>query len=122
MSRRSQRVEEAIRREASLIIKDDLKDPRIGFITVTRVTVSDDLRNASIFYTVLGGDKEKNNAEKGLASAQAFIRSEICHRLKLRFAPEIRLVQDDELERSMKIEETLRKLKNEEEGRKDGDK
>ncbi|MDD5439668.1 MAG: 30S ribosome-binding factor RbfA [Candidatus Omnitrophica bacterium] len=121
MSRRSERVEEAIRREASLLIKDELRDPRIGFVTVTRATVSEDLREAVIYYTVLGDDKAKKNAQAGLKSALAFMRNEIGHRLKLKFIPNVRMVEDTEILYMYRIEETLRKIKEEKKENPHGD-
>jgi len=117
MSRRSDRVEEAIRREASILIKDELRDPRIGFVTVTRVKVTDDLRDAVIYYTVLGDEKAKKNAAAGLKSALLYIKNEIGHRLELKFIPNFRILEDTEAEYLYRIEETLRVIKAEEEAK-----
>ncbi len=116
MSRRSERVSEAIRREASSIILDELKDPRIGFITVTKATITEDLRNAVVYYSIFGDEKAKRAAKAGLMSALNFIRGELGHRLKLKFAPDLIIKEDDEFQRIQKIEDTLRKIKTEETG------
>ena len=113
MSRRSERVQEALRREVSILINEELRDPRVGFITVTRATITEDLRNAVIFYSVLGDEKTKEVAKKGLRSALPFLRSEIANRLKLRYAPEVRLRYDETMAYSQRIEDTLRKIKEE---------
>ena len=114
MSRRAERVAEAIRREASLLIKDELRDPRVGFVTVTKATITADLRNAVIYYTVLGDDKTKELAKKGLQSALRFLRMEIAHKLKLRYVPELRLRRDDTFDYAQRIDEVLKKIKDEE--------
>ena len=113
MSRRSERIAEAIRREASLLIEHELRDPRIGFITITKATVTEDLRSATIFYSVLGDEKTKKLAEKGLKSALPFMRKEITRRLKMRYAPEVRLRVDDVLDYAERIEKVLKKIKSE---------
>lgn len=121
MSRRSERVAEAIRREVSLLITDKLRDPRLGFVTVTKATITEDLRNAVIYYSILGDEKVKSRTKKGLASARSFIRTEIGHRLKLRYTPEVRLREDDTLDYAERIENTLKKIKEEKMEGKDAD-
>jgi ribosome-binding factor A len=116
MSRRSERVSEAIRREVSLLIKDELKDPRIGFVTITKATIREGLRPVLVFQGFWGGKKKKKKAGKGLKSALRFIKKEIGHRLKLRYTPEVRLKVDDTLEYAERIEKVLRKIREEKEG------
>lgn len=118
MSRRSDRVAEAIRREVSVLIKDYLRDPRIGFVTVTEVTITEDLRYAVIYYSVLGNETACKKAAIGLKSALPLIRSEISHRLDLRFAPQIVLKLDDTYLEARKIEDTIQKMHNQEENKK----
>ncbi|MCK4463897.1 MAG: 30S ribosome-binding factor RbfA [Candidatus Omnitrophica bacterium] len=113
MSRRSERVAEAIRREASLLIEYELRDPRIGFITITRATITEDLRSAVIYYSVLGEEKTKKLAQKGFTSASPFIKKQIARRLKLRYAPDIKFKIDDTLDYAGRIEDMLRKIKEE---------
>ena len=113
MSRRSERVAEAIRREASLLMEHQLKDPRIGFITITKATITEDLRNAVIYYSVLGEEKAKKLAKKGLASALPFIKNKIAGILKLRYAPDIKFKVDDALDYVARIEDVLKKIKEE---------
>ena len=116
MSRRAERVAELVRREASVLLTEHLKDPRIGFVTVTRVKISDDLRSAVIYYTVFGDEKAKGLAQKGFRSAMPFIRTELSHKLALKFAPEFRLIYDDELESKDKIEGIFKKIDDEKKG------
>ena len=113
MSRRSERIAEAIRREASLLIEHQLRDPRIGFTTITRVTITEDLRDTVIYYSVLGEEKTKKLAQKGFASALPFMKKHIARRLKLRYAPGIKFKIDDTLDYAGHIEETLRKIEEE---------
>ncbi len=108
---RQERVEEAIKKEVSLIIHDELKDPRIGFVTITRVELSKDLRNAKIFYSVLGKDEDYGKTKIALDSALGFIRSLVAQRINLRFATELMFQEDRSTEYSVRIEEVLNKIK-----------
>jgi ribosome-binding factor A len=112
---RKDRVTEAIRREVSVIIHDELKDPRIGFTTVTRVEMTPDLRYAKIFFSVLGKEEDYKKTKEALDSALGFIRSQIAQRINLRFAPEIAFHEDRSSEYSVRIQEVLDQ--NKEEGR-----
>jgi ribosome-binding factor A len=110
MSRR-ERVEEAIKKEVSLIIHDELKDPRVGFVTITKVELSKDLRNAKIFYSVLGKEEDHEKTKSALDSALGFIRTLIAERINLRFATEIMFREDHSTEYSARIEEVLNTIK-----------
>ena len=110
MSRR-ERVEEAIKKEVSIIIHDKLKDPRIGFVTITKVELSKDLRNARIFYSILGKEEDHKKTRLALDSALGFIRSLVAQRLNMRFATELMFQEDHSTEYSVKIEELLNKIK-----------
>ncbi len=108
---RHERVEEAIRKEVSTIIHDELKDPRIGFITVTRVELTKDLRSAKIFYSVLGKDDERRKTKLALDSALGYIRKLVAQRINLRIATELMFKEDHSTEYSVRIEEVLSQLK-----------
>lgn len=108
---RQERISVAIRKEVSLIIHDKLKDPRIGFITITGVDISKDLRNAKVFYSVLGSEDDYKKTQEALESAQGLIRSLVSDRLGLRFAPEIIFRQDRSSEYSVRIDEVLNQIK-----------
>jgi ribosome-binding factor A len=108
---RQERVEEAIKKEVSLIIHDELKDPRVGFVTVTRVELSKDLRNAKIFYSVLGKEEDYRKTKVALDSALGFIRGLVAQRINLRFATELMFHEDRSTEYSVRIEEVLNKIK-----------
>lgn len=112
---RVDKVQEIIKQEVSNMILRELKDPRIGFATVTQVAVSGDLRHAKIFISVMGSDEQKLQTWEGLKSSVGFIRSELGKRIRLRYTPEITLQLDTSLDHSVKIQKLLDKVKKEEE-------
>jgi len=112
---RRERVEEAIKKEVSTIIHDELKDPRIGFVTITKVELSSDLRNAKIFYSVMGKEESHKKTKEALDSALGYIRSLVAKRINMRFATELMFKEDHSTEYSTKIEEILNKIKEENE-------
>ena len=112
MSRR-ERVQEAIKQEVSSIIHDELKDPRIGFATVTRVEISPDLKYAKIYVSVLGKEKQDNSTFVALEKAKGFIRRLLAQRMKLRFTPEVACKEDRSAEYSIYISKKIDELKNE---------
>lgn len=108
---RQDRVMEAIRQEVSLIIHDELNDPRLGFVTITKVEMAPDLRYAKIFFSVLGKDEEHKKTKLALDSALGFIRKSIAERINLRLAPEIAFEEDRSVEYSVRIQEILEEVK-----------
>lgn len=112
---RYEKVAETLKKEISNIIHDELKDPRLGFITITRVELSQDLRYAKIFFSVLGKDEEYQKSKAALDSALGFIRRLIAQRVKLQFVPEIVFREDRSGEYSIRIEEILQEIKNSDE-------
>jgi len=100
-----------MREEISEILLKDLKDPRIGFVTITKVAVSDDLRQAKVYYSVFGGEQEKEDSFQGLESATGYIKRELGRRMRLKYMPEITFHFDDSLEYGAHIEELLRDVK-----------
>jgi len=107
---RANRVAEQMKKELGEIITMKLKDPRVGFVTVTDVEVTGDLQNATIFITVLGTDKEKQDTLLGLTKAKGFIRSEIGKRIRLRKTPELAFEFDEAFEYGNRIDTILRDL------------
>ena len=108
---RQDRVAEAIKKEVSIIIHDELKDPRLGFVTITSVELSQDLRYAKILFSVLGEEEDYRKTQKALDSALGFIRRLIAARINLRFAPEIIFREDRSTEYSVKIQKVLDEIK-----------
>ena len=114
MTMRSNRVAEQMKKELGEIIGQKLKDPRIGFVTVTDVDVTGDLQQATVFISVLGSDYKKEETLKGLSKAKGFIRSEIGQRIRLRKTPEIEFAFDDSVEYGNRIESLLRQVRDDE--------
>lgn len=108
---RKDKVQEAVRKEVSEILQNELKDPRMGFVTVTSVDMSPDLRYAKIFYSVLGTEENKKRSKEALESARGFIRKLVAERVKMRFAPELMFKLDESGEYSIRIEEVLNEIK-----------
>ena len=107
---RHDKMTQAIKKEVSSIIHDELKDPRLGFVTITRVEMTADLRYAKIFFSVLGKEEEHKKTKAALDSALGYIRRLIAHRIRMRFAPEIMFKEDKSIEYSMQIEKVLNEL------------
>ena len=101
---RTGRISEEMKKEISVIIQNELKDPRLPkMISVLSAEVTKDLRYAKVFISVLGSDEDKKNAIQGLKSAAGFIRREIGHRLQLRYTPELLFELDESIERGVYI-------------------
>lgn len=113
MSLRRNRVGEQMKKELGEIIGRKIKDPRIGFVTVTDVQVTGDLQQATVFISVLGDDQQKENTLKGLAKAKGFIRSEIGQRIRLRKTPEITFEFDESMEYGSRIDSLLYQIQEE---------
>jgi ribosome-binding factor A len=108
--KRSERLGELILAEISDLIRREIKDPRIGFVTFTRVEMSDDLRHAKVFVSSLGAEPEKARTLQGLSSATGYVRRQLGRTLHLRYTPEISFLLDDSLEHGAKIAQILRQL------------
>lgn len=114
MSMRANRVAEQMKKEMSDIISRRLKDPRVGFVTVTDVEVTGDLQQAKVYITVLGDEETQAATLKALEKATGFIRSEIGSRIRLRKTPEIFFEFDQSIEYGNRIEKIIAELKDEE--------
>jgi ribosome-binding factor A len=101
------RVDEAIREVLSDAVGQGLKDPRIGFVTVTDVKTSPDLRHARVFVTVLGGDAERSATLEGLRSAHGVLQRRVAHELRMKRTPALQFVYDDTTDKAMHIEKLL---------------
>ena len=106
MSRRTERLGEEIREEIARMIAQ-LKDPRIGFVTVTRVEVGTDLRNARIYVGVLGSEAEREKTLTGLRQAAGFMRRGLGQKLRMRHTPELAFTYDEGLEAHDRIARLL---------------
>ncbi len=119
--KRSSRVGEELKREISDIIQNNLKDPRLGFVTVTAVEVSDDLRQAKVFYTVFGQNREKKGSQIALNRAAGFIQQEIGKRIRLKFIPQLSFHYDSSVEYGARIDELLNQIRQKEQKTTDED-
>ncbi len=107
---RANRVAEQMKKEISDIVNNKIKDPRIGFLTITDVEVTGDLQQAKVFFSVLGDESEREASLLGLNKATGFIRSEIGRRIRLRKVPEINFEYDVAHEYGNHIDALLRNL------------
>ncbi len=107
---RSQRAAEQMKKEIAGILGADLKDPRIGFATVTKVDLSDDLQYGKVYVSVFGDEETKRASLAALERAKGYIRGEVGRRLRLRVAPELAWRLDESEEYSAHIESVLRSL------------
>lgn len=109
-SRRLVKFAGLIKKEVSYIINLKLKNPEKGFITINSVKVSPDLKIATLYYTVLGDEEQKEKSAKVLKKSAGFIRNELKVNFKARYLPELRFFHDDTLEQAHKINMLLKKL------------
>lgn len=103
---RAARVGDQMRDELATLIRD-LKDPRIGFVSIVKVEVSGDLRHAKVFVSVMGAADQKKESMKGLQSAAGFLRSELGNLIRLRYVPELHFVLDGSIEHGTRIAQLL---------------
>ena len=104
---RLEKLQELIKQEVGKMLLYDIKDPRIGFVTVTEVEMTGDLREAKIYVSIMGNDEQIKDTMDGLKSALGFVRREIGKRIRLRFTPEISFAPDKSLDYSEHIQKIL---------------
>ena len=115
-SPRIARLRELLKQETSAILRRDMKDPRIGFVSVTDVELTPDLRHARIFVSVYGDAEAKARTMAGLRSAEGFVRTELAHRIRLRHIPEVSFRIDESIEQGDRINRLLRQVTGERDG------
>ena len=108
---RQRRIADLLKREISNIILKELKDPRIGFVTITKVKVTKDLKLARIYFSVLASEGNTEDSLTGLKNAQSFIKVKLNKRIRLRFIPAFEFFIDDTLDYYEKIEKLIAKTK-----------
>ncbi len=106
---RIKRINEMMKREISTMLLEEMRDPRLKFVTVTNVEVSKDLQHAKVFYSFLGNDR--TGVEQALESARGFVRRLVGQRVVMRYTPEIQFLYDRSIEYSDRIEQTLDEIK-----------
>jgi ribosome-binding factor A len=116
-SRRQIQVADEIREIMSVLLQRELKDPRIGFVTITEVDVTSDFKYAKIFVSVMGSPEEKRDTMTALTSSRGFVRRELASRMTIRFVPEITFKLDQSIEHSDNINRLLNELRQADEER-----
>jgi len=114
---RKEKLSSQIAKEISQILLYELKDPRKGFVTVTRAVVADDFRSAKVFVSVMGTEKDKKLTMAGLRSAVGFVQAILSKRLRVRHAPEVTFVRDDSVDRTIKLSKLIDDLAKERKAR-----
>lgn len=111
MSTRTERVKELLRTEISDIIRREIKDPRLGFVTITDAEVTKDLRHAKVYISVMGDDKQKAETLSVLQHASGYIRGEFGRRAFMKIIPEITFKMDSAIDQGVRIFELLQQVK-----------
>lgn len=109
--KRTARVAQELRQEIALIIQQEVKDPRLGFVTITNVELSPDATHARVFFSCLGGEDERERSLQALEHSAKFIRALIKKRFRLRVIPALAFRHDETIEQSIRLSETLDRLK-----------
>jgi ribosome-binding factor A len=113
--KRSEKVADLIQKEISQMLVKSIKDPRIGFVTITKVSVSEDCRFAKVYFSVAGTLAERERSMEGLDSAKGFVRKELGRRIRLRYTPEILFQFDPSIEYAIHMGELIQTIQKEKE-------
>lgn len=111
--KRSARVADAIRQELAVLLLSKVRNPKLGEVHISRVEVTDDLKIARIYFTLLAGKSRAAAAEKALIQARGFMRSHIARTLNLRYTPELQFRYDDTVEKVAQVESLFQEIENE---------
>lgn len=114
MSRRTERVGEMIREDISLLLQREVRDPAVGFVTVTDVEVTADLSHARVFVSVMGTPEERERSLEALNRARGFLRTELGRRAHLRIVPDLAFLYDEAADKGSRIFELLEEMKRQE--------
>jgi ribosome-binding factor A len=114
MTRRTEQVGDLIKEELSHLLEREVKDPQVGFVTLTDVEVAADLHNARVYFSVLGDEAAMQASLAALERAKGFLRHELSQRLTIRYVPELHFVLDRSIERGQRISSLLRQVQEEE--------
>ena len=105
--KRSERVGDLVHHEISNILLREISDPRVEMITITGTKVSDDLRHANVYYSVIGDEKRWEEVKEGLSSSKGYIKRELGRRLKMKYIPDVHFHEDRTLEKGERIDSLL---------------
>jgi len=111
--KRADRVGDLIRKEIAVMLLGDIRDPRVALVTITKVSISDDLQQAKVYFTALGDEDERGEALKGLQSASGFIKRTLAQRVSLRRIPALRFTYDSSIEYAGHIENLIDRTREE---------
>ena len=117
MKQRASRVAEELRKIISQILLEEVTDPRLGFVTITHIDVTDDLRFARVYYSVLGDDQQKQFTAEALEEHLKYIRRLVVESINMKFAIEIKFEVDKSIDQSFRIDSIIKKIKGEEENK-----
>jgi ribosome-binding factor A len=107
---RRERIDHELQRELARLIATELKDPRLGFVTVTRVDITDDMQHAKVFVSIIGDRHVARQSMDALESAGGFLRGALGHAVRLRFTPDLTFIEDRSTERAIALSKTLAKI------------
>jgi ribosome-binding factor A len=107
---RRERIDHELQRELARLISTELKDPRLGFVTVTHVEITDDMQHAKVFVSIIGDRHVARQSMDALESAGGFLRGELGHSVRLRFTPDLTFIEDRSTERAIELSKTLAKI------------
>jgi ribosome-binding factor A len=110
---RAARVADVIQRELADLIRNELKDPRVGFASIVKVEVSADIRHAKVYVSVLGDEKQQKESIRALQNAAGFLRSEVGRALQIRYTPELHFVLDESIAHGVRIAQLLVQIQEE---------
>ncbi|MGI6296409.1 MAG: 30S ribosome-binding factor RbfA [Armatimonadota bacterium] len=108
---RQNKVRELLKQEVSDIIRREIKDPRLGFLTITDAEITADLKHAKVYVTVLGDEQERKQSMDVLKHAQHFIRQEFGKRVRMKILPDVQFFYDESVDRGVRIFELLEEIK-----------
>ena len=106
--KRTDRINELLREEIAVLVRDEVRDPRVGLVTITAVQTSPELDHAKVYVRMLGSEEEQEAALEGLRSAATFVRTQLSKRLRMRRIPELHFQYDRMLDQAARIEQLLR--------------
>jgi ribosome-binding factor A len=110
MSRRTKRIGDFILREIGTVIQNNIRDPRIGFVTVSRVEVSADLAHAGVYVSIYGSEKEKTDTLRGLTSSASYLRKHLSQTMQTRTVPRLNFILDKNCDHSERINQLLKEI------------
>ena len=110
--KRADRVGGQVQKELSDLLQKEIRDPRLDSVTIIRVSVTDDLRSARIYFSVAEGEERKVNALAGFNSASWYLRRKLSRRLELRHIPELEFLYDESFDRAARVEKVLKTIRN----------